>query len=122
MKYEKNSLDIKFIKTCKQGSFLPTFAMVQLQIKNSNYISKQRIGRKEETKETFKTLSIQLKSCVNVLINSVLPHKSNIAVKSRPHACSKRHDKKLFNVRKQKDQPRLNEQTKQFKTVIHNFS
>ena len=37
MKYEKNSLDIKFIKTCKQGSFLPTF--------NANYVLKQRIGR-----------------------------------------------------------------------------
>ena len=76
MKYEKNSLDIEFIKTCKQGSFLPTF--------NANYVLKQRIGRiimeddlqrkhqeKKKLKKDIKALSTQLKSCMNVLIYSV---------------------------------------------------
>ena len=94
MKYEKNSLDIKSTTTCKQGSFLPAFAMVQLSIKkNANYILQQRIGRiimedelrrkqpeKKKLKKDIKTLSIQLKSCLNVLINSVLPHKIKIVV------------------------------------------
>ena len=43
--YEEILLDIKFIKACKQGNLLPTFAKVRLSIKNVNYKLKQRIGR-----------------------------------------------------------------------------
>lgn len=39
MKNEKNPLDIKFTTTCKQGSFLPAFAMVQLSIKKKMRIT-----------------------------------------------------------------------------------
>lgn len=35
---------------------------------------------KKKLKKDIKTLSIQLKSCLNVLINSVLPHKIKIVV------------------------------------------
>ena len=76
---------------------------------------------KKKLKKDIKALSIQLKSCSNNLIYSVLLHKFNIAVRSRSNAVSKRHVKKLFNLRKQKDQRSLNDEEKQSKNIIHNF-
>ena len=38
---------------------------------------------KKKLKKDIKALSIQMKSCLNVFIYSVLPHKINIAVRSR---------------------------------------
>ena len=35
MKYEEILLDIKFIKTSKQGKLLPTFAKIRLSMKNA---------------------------------------------------------------------------------------
>ena len=57
---------------------------------------------KKKLKKDIEALSIQFKSCPNVLIFSVLLCKINIAVRSRSNAFTKRHDKKLFNVHKQK--------------------
>ena len=59
---------------------------------------------------------------MNTLIYSTLIHKINIAVRSRSNAVSKRHDKKLFNLRKQEYQRSLNDEEKQSKNIIHNFS
>ena len=67
---------------------------------------------KKKLKKDIKALSIQLKSCVKLLICSALLHKINFADRSRSHALSKRHDEKLFNLRKQKDQPTLNDLAK----------
>ena len=135
IKYEKVLLDVKFIKTCKQGNLLPKFAKVRLSIKNANNKLKQRIGRiivedelqrkhheKEKLKKDIKPLSIQLKSCLNVLVYSVLLHKINIAFRSRSNAVSKRHDKKLFNLRKQNNQRSFTDREKQSSYIIHNFS
>ena len=77
---------------------------------------------KKNLKKDIKAPSIQLKSCLNVLIYSVLFHKINIAVRSRSDAVSKIHDKKLFNLRKQKNQRSLNDEEKQSKNIRHNFS
>ena len=63
---------------------------------------------KKKLKKDINALSIQLKSCVNVLIYSVLFYKISFAYRSRLHPLSKRHDEKLFNLRREKDQPTLN--------------
>ena len=52
----------------------------------------------------------------------MLFHKINITVRSRSNAVSKIHDKKLFNLRKQKNQRSLNDEEKQSKNIRHNFS
>ena len=67
---------------------------------------------KKKLKKDIKALSIQMKSCLNVFIYSVLPHKINIAVR-----IGQRHEKKLFNLRKQKDLQSLNDGEKQSKNI-----
>ena len=92
-KYEKILLDFKFLKTCKKGNLLPTFAKVRLSIKNANCKLMQRIGRiimedelqrkhheKLKIMKDIKAISIDLKSCFNFLIYCMLLHKINIAV------------------------------------------
>ena len=44
-KFEKVTLDIKFIKTCKREGLIPTFANVRLSIKQQNPKRKGRISR-----------------------------------------------------------------------------
>ena len=43
-KYTEILLDIKFIKTSKQGHIIPTFANVKLSIKGTNYTLKNHIA------------------------------------------------------------------------------
>ena len=45
MKYVTTSLDIAFIKSCKQKYSLRTLAKVRLSSKNASFKLKQRIGR-----------------------------------------------------------------------------
>ena len=59
---------------------------------------------KKKLKKDIKALSIELKSCLNILIYSALLHKINIVVTSKSNAVNKKHDKKLFNLCKQKNQ------------------
>ena len=78
---------------------------------------------KKELKKDIKAVSIPLKSYLNVLIYSTLGHKNNnIAVRSRSNPVSKRHNKKEFNLRKQKEQGSLNDGAKRSKNKIHGFS
>lgn len=72
---------------------------------------------KRKLKKDIKTLSIQFKSCLNVLIYSVLLHKINIAVRSSSNTVSKRYDNKHFNLCKQKDQRSLNDGEKQSRNI-----
>ena len=41
-KHQKNGLDIKFIKTCKRENLTPTFATVNLAIKNGTMRPKRK--------------------------------------------------------------------------------
>ena len=72
---DKTSLDIAFIKPCKQEHLLPTFAKVGLSNKTASFKLKQRIGRiimenemqkkhleKKKVREEIRSVSIQLKS------------------------------------------------------------
>lgn len=82
----------------------------------------RKLNRKNKLKKDIKVVSIQLKSCLNVFLYSVLLHKINIAVSGTSNAVIKRHDKKNFNLRKQEYQGSLKDETKQSKNILHNFS
>ena len=73
-------------------------------------------------KKNIGGLSVQLKSCLNVLIYSVLLHKMNITFRNRLYAVSKRPNEKFFNLGKQSDKRNFNDRAKQSKYVTDNFS
>ena len=95
-KFEKTKLDIEYIKLCWQEHVLPTLATVQLSIQTKNNKLKNRIGRiivnheleskhheKKLLRKKIKSLSIQLKMSVSLMVYSVLLNRINITIKSR---------------------------------------
>ena len=112
-KYEKISLDIAFIKSCKKEHLLPMFAEVRLSNKNAIFKLKQRIGRiimedemqrkhleKKKLRKEIRSASIQLKVCLTILVCSVLLQRIKMVVRSTKKAINLRHQKKLLKLRK----------------------
>ena len=133
-KYEKTKLDIQYIKLCKQERLLPTFATIKLSIQTKNNKLKERIGRiimehelerkhheKKQLKKEIKSISIQLKMPLSMIIYSVLLNKINIDIRSRMKVIKLRHNKKICNLRKKHGIDKLS-YNKIPKNIIHNFS
>ena len=133
-KYEKTKLDIQCIKLCKQEQLLPTFATIKLSIQTKNNKLKEHIGRiimehelerkhheKKQLKKEIKSISIQLKMSLSMIIYSVLLNKINIAIRSRMKVIKLRHNKKICNLRKKHGIGKLS-YNKIPKNTIHNFS
>ena len=112
-KYEKTKLDIQYIKLCKQERLLPTFVRIKLSIQTKNNKLKERIGRiimehelerkhheRKQLKKEIKSISIQLKMSLSMIIYSVLLNKINIAIRSRMKVIKLRHNKKICNLPK----------------------
>ena len=133
-KYEKTKLDMQYIKLCKQERLLPTFATIKLSIQTKNKTLKERIGRiimehelerkhheKEQLKKEIKSISIQLKMSLSMIIYCVLLNKINIAIRSRMKVIKLRHNKKICSLRKKHGIDKLS-YNKIPKNIIHNFS
>ena len=69
----------------------------------------------------IKSLSIQLKISLSLMVYSVLLNRINIAIKSRVKVIKLRHNKMICNLCKQHGIDKLSE-TKPPRNVIHNFS
>ena len=132
-KFEKTKLDIEYIKSCKQEHLLPTFATLRLSIQTKNKKLKNRIGRiimeheleskyyeKKLLRKEIKSLSIQLKMSLSLMVYLVLLNRINIAIKSRVKVIKLRNNKKICNLRKRHGIDKLS-QTKPPKNVIHIF-
>ena len=125
---------MQYIKLCKQERLLPTFTTIKLSIQTKNKTLKERIGRiimehelerkhneKEQLKKEIKSISIQLKMSLSMIIYSVLLNKINIAIRSRMKVIKLRHNKKICSLRKKHGIDKLS-YNKLSKNIIHNFS
>ena len=94
-KHMKTQADIKFIKNCKLENLLPTFAKVNLSIKAGSYKLKRHIARivmkcemkskhreKKKLQKDIRSLNIQPKTFLNLIMNNTLIHQINIVIKS----------------------------------------
>ena len=135
-RYMKVKADIKFVKSCKRENLTPTFAMVNLAIKNGSKKLKLRIARivmesemqnkhyeKKKLKKEMIAIGNQLKRVLGLFLLNALVHQIEIAVKSRSKAIRCRHDKKMMKFCKaQKGDKFTNKQRHIMKKIVHNFS
>ena len=134
-KLMKVEADIRFIKSCKKDSLIPTFAKVKLAIKSGNWKLHLRIARiimeteiqnkhqeKKNLKKEIASICIQLKSILGLFLCSALIREINHVIKSRYKAIKSRHEKKLQKF--WTAQKRENNVSKPvlLKSIIHNFS
>ena len=76
---------------------------------------------KKQLKKEIKSISIQLKMSLSMIIYSVLLNKINIAIRSRMKVIKLRHHKKICNLGKKHGIDKLS-YNKIPKNRIHNFS
>ena len=86
----------------------------------SNMVKSSKHHEKLLRKE-IKSLSIQLKMSLSLMVYSVLLHRIDIAIKSRVKVIKFRHNKKICNLRRRSSIDKLSK-TRPPKKVIHNFS
>ena len=82
-----------FLKSYKQEHLLPTFAKVWLSNKSASFKLMQRISpiimedkKIKKLRKEIRSFSIKLKSCLTMLVYSVLLRRINMVVKSRKKA------------------------------------
>ena len=136
-KYGKVVADIKYIKTCKKERLIPTFAKVNISLKNATHKLRQKISllvmntelenkhsENRKLKKEIKKICIELKRNFSLIILNTILHQIRVAVKSRLKNISKRHENKLFNLHKQQQfNQRNNEKGNNYiKSTVHNFS
>ena len=91
----KTKLGIEYIKLCRQQYLVPTFLIIRLSIQTKNNRLKDHIARiimepelerkhhrKKQLRKGIKSLSIQLKMSLSLMVYSVLLNRINIAFKS----------------------------------------
>ena len=95
IKYGKVVADIKYIKTCKKGSLILTFAKVNISIKNATHKLTQKISlfvmnielenkhsEKRKLKKEIKKICKELKRNLSLIILNTVLHQIRVAVKS----------------------------------------
>ena len=75
---------------------------------------------KKKLRKEIRSVSIQLKLCLTILVYTVLLQRINMVVRSREKAINLRHQKKLLKLRKR--QYNCNETANIQKNIIHSFS
>ena len=134
-KFMKVSADIKYIKTCKKERLTPTFAKVNIWLKNASFKLKWKIAtlimetetqnkhsEKRKLKKELKQIRNILKKSLNLVILNAVFHQLNIALKSKFKVIENRHQKKLTNLRKQQEKKIDKSTTRYIKNTVHNFS
>ena len=134
-KYIKAGAGPVFIKTCKIENLIPTFAKVNLSVKDNNEKLTQRIARivmesqlqskhpkKKKLKNELTILNNQLKTSLNIILYNILIHQANIAIKSGFKSIRLPHNKKLIKFRKrQQKYSKSTTQTELVRNIVHNF-
>ena len=134
-KFMKVSADIKYIKTCKKERLTPTFAKVNISLKNASFKLKWKIAtlimetemqnkhsEKRKLKKELKQIRHILKRSLNLVILNAVLHQLNIALKSKFKVITNRHQKKLTNLRKQQERKTDKSMVTYIKNTVHNFS
>ena len=104
----------KLARSCKKGCLILTFAKVNISTKNATHRLRQKISllfmntelenkyseKKRKLKKEIKKICLELKRNLGLIILNTVLHQISVAVKSRLKNISKRHENKLFNLRK----------------------
>ena len=107
-KFEKLVANSAYIKLCKKEQLIPTFAKVNVSIRNATYKLKRKIARlvtetelqsKHWEKRKFCFINVLLSTSLSVIVYNALLHQIHIAVKSRIKVIKLRHGKKLHNLK-----------------------
>ena len=115
-KFMKVSADIKYITTCKKERLTPTFAKLNISLKNVSFKLKWKIAtlimeteklnkhsEKRKMKKELKQICNILKRSLNLVILNAVFHQLNIVLKSKFKVIANRHQKKLTNLQKQQE-------------------
>ena len=118
-----------------QEELIPTFVNVSLSVKHGSAKIKKRIRRiimesemqvkhqgKKKLKQEIQAISTQLKIALPMLVNTMLLHQINVAVKRRIKSISKRHERKFSKFKKHQQKSDIKGRIEVSKNVIHNFS
>ena len=108
-KFEKLVADIAFIKLCKKEQLIPTFAKVNVSIRNGIYKRKKKTARlvmetelqnkyreKRKLRKDIRSINILLSTSLSVVVHNAFLHQINIAVKSRIKVIKLRHKKNFI--------------------------
>ena len=134
--YIKAAADTAFIKTCKTENLIPTFAKVNLSVKDDNKKLTRRIARigmesqlqskhleRKKSKKELTILNNQLKTSLNIILYSTFIHQVNIVIKSRFKSITLRRNKKLIKFRNsQQKYNKSTTQTELVRNIVYNFS
>ena len=106
-KFEKLVADIAFIKLCKKEQLIPSFAKVNLSIRNGTDKVKRKIARlmmetelknkhreKRKLRKDIRGINGLLSTSLSVIVYNALFHQINITVKSRIKVIKLRYGKK----------------------------
>ena len=136
-KFEKLVADIAFIKLCKKEQLIPTFAKVNVSIRNGIYKRKKKTARlvmetelqnkyreKRKLRKDIRSINILLSTSLSVVVHNAFLHQINIAVKSRIKVIKLRQGKKLHNLKLKQETTNYVDERKQsyIKHTVHNFS
>ena len=106
-KFEKLVADIAFIKLCKKEQLIPSFAKVNVSIRNGTDKVKRKIARlmmetelknkhreKRKLRKDIRGINGLLSTSLSVIVYNALFHQINITVKSRIKVIKLRYGKK----------------------------
>ena len=106
-KFEKLVADIAFIKLCKKEQLIPSFAKVNVSIRNGTDKVKRKIARlmmetelknkhreKRKLRKEIRGINGLLSTSLSVIVYNALFHQINITVKSRIKVIKLRYGKK----------------------------
>ena len=107
----KINVDIKYIKSRKKEELTPRFAKVSLALKSGTARLKKKIAKlvmeaelqnkhieRKKTKKELRSISVNLRTTLGLILINAIIKKTNFAVKSRIKAITYRHQKKLNNL------------------------
>ena len=134
-RFMKVSAGIKYIKTSKKERLTPTFAKVNISLKNTSFKPKLKIATlimetemqnkhsgKRKLKKELKQIHNILKRSLNLVFLNAVFRQLNIALKSKFKVIANHNQKKLTNLRKQQDRKTDKSTTTYIKNTVHNFS
>ena len=133
--YVKLKADIFFIKCCKWEAIMPTFANVNLSIKNGIYKLKKKIAKLvmdteltdkhheiRKLRKQIRYMTIELKSSLSLVLFHTVIHQVGIAVKSKIKCIKSCHEKKPEKFHQRQLRLYRNDSRYYIKNTVHNFS
>ena len=126
----KVSADIKCIKRCKKGQLTPTFAKINILLKNASFKIKWKIAtlmmetemqnkhsEKWKLKKELKEICNILKRSLKLIFLNAVFHQLNIALKIKFKVIANCRKKKLTSLQKQ--ERKIDESMTMFTTFHH---